>query len=101
MPRHVAFIMDGNRRYARKRHVERQTGHAQGFDKLAEVSSFPQSYAVHEGFIEPLLHVTINGFKRKKAQAVVNLINISVGKLLSYKWGKTCQDVRLLENNPL
>jgi len=37
MPKHVAFIMDGNRRYARKCHVERQQGHSQGFDKLAQV----------------------------------------------------------------
>lgn len=37
MPKHVAFIMDGNRRYAQKCHVERQQGHSQGFDKLAQV----------------------------------------------------------------
>lgn len=37
MPKHVAFIMDGNRRYAQKCHVERQQGHLQGFDKLAQV----------------------------------------------------------------
>lgn len=37
MPKHVAFIMDGNRRYAQKCHVERQEGHSQGFDKLAQV----------------------------------------------------------------
>lgn len=38
MPKHVAFIMDGNRRYAKKCQVERQEGHSQGFNKLAEVS---------------------------------------------------------------
>lgn len=45
MPKHVAFIMDGNRRYARKRQVERQEGHTQGFDKLAEVR-FPGDIGV-------------------------------------------------------
>ena len=37
VPKHVAFIMDGNRRYAKKEHVDRQVGHMKGFDKLTEV----------------------------------------------------------------
>jgi hypothetical protein len=37
IPRHIAFIMDGNRRFARKMKVEYQQGHSLGFDKLKEV----------------------------------------------------------------
>lgn len=44
MPKHVAFIMDGNRRYAQKCHVERQQGHSQGFDKLAQVGRMSSAF---------------------------------------------------------
>lgn len=33
-PKHVAFIMDGNRRYARMRALPVEEGHAVGFDSL-------------------------------------------------------------------
>lgn len=38
VPRHLAIIMDGNRRYAKDRHIKRQEGHMKGFDKLTEVN---------------------------------------------------------------
>jgi len=38
IPRHVAIIMDGNRRFAQKNNYAREEGHLHGFDKLAEVS---------------------------------------------------------------
>ncbi|KZT69891.1 Di-trans-poly-cis-decaprenylcistransferase [Daedalea quercina L-15889] len=37
IPRHVAFVMDGNRRYARSHHKRVQEGHAEGFMALRRV----------------------------------------------------------------
>ena len=36
IPRHVAFIMDGNRRWAEQRQLKRRDGHAFGFAQLKE-----------------------------------------------------------------
>lgn len=38
LPKHVAIIMDGNRRYARVKHLEKIEGHRSGFEKLVEVT---------------------------------------------------------------
>lgn len=38
VPRHVAFVMDGNRRYARQHQKEIREGHADGFLALRRVS---------------------------------------------------------------
>lgn len=40
IPRHVAIIMDGNRRFAKKINCERSEGHEKGFEKLTEVLCF-------------------------------------------------------------
>ncbi|EPQ57752.1 Di-trans-poly-cis-decaprenylcistransferase [Gloeophyllum trabeum ATCC 11539] len=34
IPKHVAFVMDGNRRYARRKHAPVQQGHSEGFVAL-------------------------------------------------------------------
>lgn len=39
IPRHVAFEMDGNRRYARSHKIETVEGHHLGFEALARVRS--------------------------------------------------------------
>lgn len=37
VPQHVAFIMDGNRRYARSHKIETIEGHNRGFETLARI----------------------------------------------------------------
>ncbi|XP_073728667.1 dehydrodolichyl diphosphate synthase complex subunit DHDDS [Misgurnus anguillicaudatus] len=65
MPKHVAFIMDGNRRYAQKRHVERQEGHTQGFDKLAETLRWCLNLGIHEVTVYAF---SIENFKRSREE---------------------------------
>ena len=36
LPRHVAIIMDGNGRWARKRHLPREAGHLAGMNAVRE-----------------------------------------------------------------
>lgn len=40
LPRHVAIIMDGNGRWAKKRNMERIRGHEKGYKVLKEVTDF-------------------------------------------------------------
>ncbi|KAI4890761.1 hypothetical protein NFI96_014113, partial [Prochilodus magdalenae] len=78
MPKHVAFIMDGNRRYAQKRHVERQEGHMQGFDKLAETLRWCLNLDIREVTVYAF---SIENFKRSKEE-VDGLMKLAKEKFL-------------------
>ncbi len=43
IPKHVAFVMDGNRRFAKTHRIETVEGHNLGFEALAKVS-LPDPY---------------------------------------------------------
>ncbi|XP_072890632.1 dehydrodolichyl diphosphate synthase complex subunit DHDDS [Hemitrygon akajei] len=65
MPKHVAFIMDGNRRYAQKCRVEREQGHSQGFEKLAETLRWCLNLNIREVTVYAF---SIENFKRSKEE---------------------------------
>ncbi|XP_061530610.1 dehydrodolichyl diphosphate synthase complex subunit DHDDS isoform X3 [Phycodurus eques] len=63
MPKHVAFIMDGNRRFARRKNMDRQEGHMQGFNKLAETLRWCKHLNIPEVTVYAF---SIENFKRTK-----------------------------------
>ncbi|MEQ2281413.1 hypothetical protein AMECASPLE_030032 [Ameca splendens] len=65
MPKHVAFIMDGNRRFAHKKNMERQDGHMQGFNKLAETLLWCKHLSIPEVTVYAF---SIENFKRSKEE---------------------------------
>lgn len=65
MPKHVAFIMDGNRRFAQKCRMERAEGHSQGFEKLAETLRWCLNLNIREVTVYAF---SIENFKRSKEE---------------------------------
>ena len=47
-PRHIAIVMDGNRRFASEHHFDRARGHTLGADKLFEVCQWCHDLGINE-----------------------------------------------------
>ena len=69
VPNHVAFIMDGNRRYARGKNEKIIHGHETGFSKLVEVLSWCEMLDIRE--------VTVYAFSAENFKRPQVLKNIS------------------------
>lgn len=65
IPKHIAFIMDGNRRYADKTKINKSDGHKEGFKTLARVLSWCRELGVHH---VTLYAFSIENFKRTKGE---------------------------------
>ncbi|XP_012543466.1 dehydrodolichyl diphosphate synthase complex subunit DHDDS isoform X2 [Monomorium pharaonis] len=65
IPRHVAFIMDGNRRFANKQNITKKEGHSMGFEKLAETLSWCMDLGITEVTVYAF---SIENFKRNKKE---------------------------------
>lgn len=77
LPRHIAIIMDGNGRWAKKRHLPRSAGHKAGFDAVRDVAK-----ACVEKKIEALtLFAFGNENWRRPEQEVSFLMNLFLGAL--------------------
>jgi len=61
MPKHVAFIMDGNRRFARQNKVDKIQGHSQGFERLADSLQWCRYLGIHTVTVYAF---SIENFKR-------------------------------------
>ncbi|KAL1435997.1 hypothetical protein MTO96_010756 [Rhipicephalus appendiculatus] len=77
VPSHLAVIMDGNRRFARKQNMRSVEGHVQGFDKLAEVLYWCSELGVTEVTVYAF---SIENFKRSKDE-VEGLLDLALQKL--------------------
>ncbi|KAI9230871.1 MAG: dehydrodolichyl diphosphate synthase [Piptocephalis tieghemiana] len=77
IPKHLGFIMDGNRRFARKHHVETGIGHYRGFDKLEEVLEWCLLLGVQAVTIYAF---SIENFKRSSSE-VSSLMDLAKEKL--------------------
>lgn len=65
IPQHVAFIMDGNRRFAQKENIAKAEGHSKGFDKLSETLQWCQDIGIREVTVYAF---SIENFKRTKEE---------------------------------
>ncbi|XP_075972670.1 dehydrodolichyl diphosphate synthase subunit [Anticarsia gemmatalis] len=81
IPQHIAFIMDGNRRYAKKNSVDTSAGHYKGFDKLSETLKWCLDLGVPEVTVYAF---SIENFKRSKEEvdALMDLARDKFQRLL-------------------
>ncbi|KAL9889476.1 dehydrodolichyl diphosphate synthase complex subunit DHDDS-like [Glossina fuscipes fuscipes] len=73
LPDHVAFVMDGNRRYAKLEHIRKIDGHSRGFDKLADCLRWCLDMGVKE---VSTFAFSIENFKRSEDE-VDDLLNLA------------------------
>ncbi|TFK62920.1 dehydrodolichyl diphosphate synthetase [Pluteus cervinus] len=90
IPKHVAFVMDGNRRYARSRRLEVKEGHWEGFNALKRVLEICLRLGIK---CVTTYAFSIENFKRPKEE-VDALMELAEQKLL-----ELCQKGSLLDEH--
>lgn len=82
IPHHVAFIMDGNRRFANQNKIQKIRGHSQGFDKLAETLRWCHDLGVREVTVYAF---SIENYKRdaKEVEGLFDLAREKFRRLIN------------------
>lgn len=83
VPRHVAFVMDGNRRYAKDRRIETIEGHNLGFEALAKVLEVCYRAGVE---VVTVYAFSIENFKRSKYEvdALMDMAKIKLSQMVEH-----------------
>lgn len=99
VPRHVAFIMDGNRRYARQNNILKIKGHMEGFERLTDTLQWCRYLGITEVTVYAF---SIENFKRDKEEVeeLFNLFREKIKVLISeeQKLAENGVRVRILGN---
>jgi len=84
LPKHVGFILDGNRRFAKKLSVEKIEGHSKGFEKLADTLRWCLDFGIREVTVYVF---SIENFKRppEEVDGLMKLATEKFTKLLEEK----------------
>lgn len=79
-PHHIAVILDGNRRYARKRGLEPWKGHEAGAEKIRELLRWCREFGVNE---LTLYTFSTENFKRSRVEVefLMNLLKREFNRL--------------------
>ena len=88
VPRHIAVILDGNRRYARKVGIMQFMGHEKGFNKIKDLLGWCMELGIKE---VTLYCFSTENFKREKKE-VEYLFNLFRKKVGDFKKDKLIHD---------
>ncbi|EAT86039.2 hypothetical protein SNOG_06208 [Parastagonospora nodorum SN15] len=79
IPQHVAFVMDGNRRFARNHHIETVEGHNLGFESLARVRN---------GLVSALFHTNPSKILEVCYKTGVKVVTVYAFSIENFKRSK-------------
>ncbi|KAJ6171015.1 hypothetical protein N7470_000082 [Penicillium chermesinum] len=83
IPRHIAFVMDGNRRFARSHGIETVEGHNLGFEALARILEVCYKSGVQ---VVTIYAFSIENFKRSKFEvdALMDMAKVKLSQMAQH-----------------